>query len=659
MRRLRIAVTVLAGLCICYGATAQSRTKELKVRSVVVQGERENKLLDQAETSGPDRVDEAFKLVEQALISSIDGNDAATEARCYGVLGELFAKEGQCDLAGEYFTKCAEVHPDGGAAVVLRARLSQARCLVETKRYMEAREALDLLKQRVDGKGSEGIIIAVNALTSRILEEIGRIGDANSLLQQNIDLSLKSGYVEGEVESRAQLGANLLDSDREKGLAEVNSAWAKTEDISDEKLQYKARSGIAKKLEEKGEYEEALDYRQQLEQQASKGTTADSLDVLSNRLDLANAQRYTNANGSAIGTFQTVLADISTDSNADPRYLDLRMLALKNLSETHLEVGNTAAAKRYLEEYMRTVEMADRERRQKLEANLGLFSSLNADVQRIRLLEKDREINQKRIDLLQAQDEARTAELFSRNAIIIALVLALGLLAGLLVFRARARRKEQLATRLIELRSLRAQMNPHFIFNALNALNHYIALHDERRANQYLTDLSGLMRKVLTYSELEFIDLEDEVELLQQYLRLEHDRFQDKFDYTFTVDPSLLNVGLRVPPMLVQPFIENAVWHGLRHKEGMGHLTVEVSNAKDLVSFSVVDDGIGRTKAGEIKRGTTNGATSKGIDNARNRIALVNDAYGSRITLHIDDALPDGSGTRVRFELPKTMTHGK
>ena len=358
----------------------------------------------------------------------------------------------------------------------------------------------------------------------------------------------------------------------------------------------------------------------------------------------------------AINTLSDALSDPKLAANTnDPQLLDLRMLALKNLSETHLEAGNPQAAQKYLNDYVATLEIASAEKQRKLEANLGLFSSLTADVQRIKILEKDREINQKQIALLRTQGDLQSSQLFSRNAIILSLGALVLLLALLLVFRQRARNKERLASRLFELRSLRSQMNPHFIFNALNSVNHYIAVHDERQANRYLSDLSGLMRKVLSYSELEFIDLEDEIELLDQYLRLEHERFKDKFDFTLEVEPALRNAGLRVPPMLVQPFIENAIWHGLRHKEGMGHLRVSISQDDTSIRFAITDDGIGRRRAAELKLLNSAARPSKGIDNARNRIALVNNLYGTDIRLIVEDLSSDGTGTSVRFNIPKTL----
>lgn len=644
--------TLVLGLLLATGSMAQKEKKFSSVRTERGDQTRKERQLDAAMALGPDRVDSAFKLVEDVLLWSLEQGEAALEARCYGVLGRLFAAQDQCDLAAGYFDKCIATHPDPGAAVVVDAQLDAARCLVRVKRYLEALTSLEVLKTRVSGTPLADRVPAINEWVARILSEIGEIGKADRLLQENVDLARSVGDKEAEVVGNTQRAANLMRGDRKaEGRTLLKQAWAASDSIALKDKRLRSKREIAETMKEVGEYDDARNYRQQLQEELKGG---DSYLSLSNQLELADAQRLADDRFKAVSTFNQVLGELSVQSD-DPRYLDLRMLALKNLSQTHLEIGNVQAARRYLNDYIGAMEIADREKKRKLEANLGLFSSLNADVQRIRLLEKDREINTKRIELLQVQEEARAAELFSRNAIIGALVVALLLLVGLLVYRQRARRKEVLAARLVELRSLRSQMNPHFIFNALNAVNHYIAVHDERKSNQYLTDLSGLMRKVLTYSELEFIELEDEVELLDQYLRLEHDRFQDRFDYVFQVDERLKHVGLRVPPMLVQPFIENAIWHGLRHKQGHGTLRVELQDAGDHIAFTIADDGVGRTRAAEIQRGRAQGTRSKGISNARNRIALVNQLYRTQVRLAIEDLSPDGSGTRVHFELPKTL----
>ena len=118
---------------------------------------------------------------------------------------------------------------------------------------------------------------------------------------------------------------------------------------------------------------------------------------------------------------------------------------------------------------------------------------------------------------------------------------------------------------MLELKSLRAQMNPHFIFNSLNSVNSFISKNDDRSANKYLSQFSRLMRMVLENSKHDFVSLDSEIEILKLYLELEHLRFQDKFDYDFTIGGGVKKDEIEIPPMLIQPFIENSVWHGLRY----------------------------------------------------------------------------------------------
>ena len=536
-----------------------------------------------------------------------------------------------------------------------RIAIGWAKCLRRMNRLLQARTELESLKLVVERTASAGMVPEINNQIAGILLDIGDIARSDLVLKEN------AGYLNGtdaQVQAETKLLQGLVsfkDEKQAEGLGYIGQAWSAADSVIGPKQRYKLKSDIADKLEANGEYALTERYRTELFGTYQWQDNNDA-DRLSNQVELGQAQCRNDKPELAINTLSNALADPKLSaSTTDPQLLDLRMLALKNLSETHLGAGNPQAAQKYLNDYVATLEMVNTEKQRKLESNLGLFSSLTADVQRMKILEKDREINQKQIALLRFQGDLQASQLFSRNAIIISLVALVLLLALLLFFRQRARNKEQLASRLIELRSLRSQMNPHFIFNALNSVNHYIAVHDERQANRYLSDLSGLMRKVLSYSELEFIDLEDEIELLDQYLRLEHERFKDKFDFTLDVDPALRNAGLRVPPMLVQPFIENAIWHGLRHKEDKGHLRVSIGQDENSILFAITDDGIGRKRAGKLKLLNSAARPSKGIDNARNRIALVNNLYGTDIRLSVEDLSPDGTGTRVRFHIPKTL----
>src|SRR5258708_26049998 len=122
---------------------------------------------------------------------------------------------------------------------------------------------------------------------------------------------------------------------------------------------------------------------------------------------------------------------------------------------------------------------------------------------------------------------------------------------------------------------LRSQMNPHFIFNCLNAINRFILKDESEAASDYLTKFSRLIRMVLNNSRHSLISLDDEIEVLRLYLDMERLRFKNSFDYSIIIMNNELPAGdIYIPPLLLQPFIENAIWHGLMHKEGGGHLSV-------------------------------------------------------------------------------------
>ena len=207
---------------------------------------------------------------------------------------------------------------------------------------------------------------------------------------------------------------------------------------------------------------------------------------------------------------------------------------------------------------------------------------------------------------------------------------------------------------MLLIKSLRTQMNPHFIFNALNSVNNFIAKNDEKAANKFLSEFSKLMRKVLDYSQKDFISFEEELELNELYLKLEHFRFRDKFDYHFENKVKLATYDLEVPPMLIQPFIENAVWHGLRYKEGKGNLGVTINQVDNTLIVSIKDDGIGRENSKALKTANQKKYKSTGLENVSRRIALINETYNKNYEISVEDVNSDAkeTGTWVRIKIP-------
>jgi LytS/YehU family sensor histidine kinase len=202
-------------------------------------------------------------------------------------------------------------------------------------------------------------------------------------------------------------------------------------------------------------------------------------------------------------------------------------------------------------------------------------------------------------------------------------------------------------------------MNPHFIFNSLNSVNNFIAKNDERSANKYLSDFSKLMRAVLKNSDMNFIPLETEISTLELYLGLEHFRFNDKFDFRLEVSDDIDKNRLMVPPMLVQPYIENAIWHGLRYKEDKGLLNVRFFLEKGQLVCTVHDNGIGRKKSAELKTEHQKGYQSTGIRNTKERIEILNRLHKTALDIKISDLEMNGepTGTLVRITLPYVLTN--
>lgn len=208
----------------------------------------------------------------------------------------------------------------------------------------------------------------------------------------------------------------------------------------------------------------------------------------------------------------------------------------------------------------------------------------------------------------------------------------------------------KLANRLLALKSLRGQMNPHFIFNALNSVNQFISQQDERTANQFLSEFALLMRLVLENSQEDFIPLQKEQEILSLYLKLEHYRFRDKFDYEIKVDENVNPEAIQIPPMLIQPYIENAVWHGLRYKNEKGKLLLHFYRQNGNLVAEITDDGIGRQRSAELKTENQKKHNSTGLKNIEERLAIINKVYQSDYRVHIEDR--KDNGTQVSVYLP-------
>lgn len=229
-------------------------------------------------------------------------------------------------------------------------------------------------------------------------------------------------------------------------------------------------------------------------------------------------------------------------------------------------------------------------------------------------------------------------------------VVVLAAFTGIILYMLR---KLRIRNKKIALQSLRREMNPHFIFNSLNSINQFIANNNELEANQYLTRFSTLMRRVMENSKEDFVLFAKEVELLQHYLELEKSRFPDKFDFSLNVDEELLSdEHLFMPGMLVQPHLENAIWHGLRYSNHKGLLQLTFNRMVTGMEIIIEDNGIGIAESRRNKTINQKSHKGRGITNTMERIKILNELYHQHITCAVEDKGAPVSGVRVRLFVP-------
>lgn len=224
--------------------------------------------------------------------------------------------------------------------------------------------------------------------------------------------------------------------------------------------------------------------------------------------------------------------------------------------------------------------------------------------------------------------------------------------------KARERKKAAIRKRIGELEhtALRAQMNPHFIFNSLNSIERFYIQDRAEEANTYIADFSELIRAILDLSAKPSISLKEELRLVELYLKLESHRMRNRF--TYNIESRTHSDLLMVPPLILQPFVENAVWHGLPAlQDRVGHISILVEETDLGTAISITDNGIGRRRSAELQSQYRRKHRSSGIRITRERFELLNlESVGSAKyvleILDLEDASPPGTGTQVRLFLP-------
>ena len=206
-----------------------------------------------------------------------------------------------------------------------------------------------------------------------------------------------------------------------------------------------------------------------------------------------------------------------------------------------------------------------------------------------------------------------------------------------------------------ELLALRSQMNPHFVFNALNTVLYFIQQNDIPQSEEFLAKFSHLVRNFFEYSRKKDLSLQEELDFITHYLEIEKLRFEDKLNYTITVDENIDTENTRVPSMIIQPIVENAINHGIFHKSGNGNIRISFKEIHDTsYQITILDDGIGIKKSKELYKDSKRQLYSKSTDVLEERLKLLKDGRQWKIDYTIEDLAeinPKESGTKVTLTI--------
>lgn len=424
----------------------------------------------------------------------------------------------------------------------------------------------------------------------------------------------------GIVDSAETLGLQVLEISRE---------------LKNLKVQTQILAHLANIANRKEEYDRAIGYCEEV--LANEGKLKHDQTFASVYIYRGIALMSLERNAEAVESLEKGLMYAELENS-----LQRRELALRHLPKSYARSGQFEKA------YETMVEFTEVSDSLSGEETVRILNDLETKYETEKKEQQLREANQ--------QNQIAMLKVKQRN-IWIAVVVALGLLvAGTIFFVSRQKLlKEQQQTLENRLLSLRVQMNPHFIFNALTAVQNYmLSGKDLREATKYLSNFAKVMRAFLEYNQDEQITLDKELNALDLYVGIQKLRFNNGFEFDVEVDDELVPEEVQVPPMILQPLIENAIEHGIRNLDD-GKISLKYFLEDDYLVMEVSDNGVGRKRSAQNKRGAAE-KTSLATKITEERISLLNRKGEGAYAFEVRDKDEDGTGTVVKFKIPLRFT---
>tara|TARA_R110002050_G_scaffold179118_3_gene312444 strand:- start:94345 stop:96498 length:2154 start_codon:yes stop_codon:yes gene_type:complete len=607
--------------------------------------------LDSANFFKKTSIEKSIDFITKA-IGQLGANGNKTElAKSYTTLGEIYQYYKQYDLAINSYKdalvaeKSTKTELLLGKSYVFSGEFKNAESIFSTLVKKSGISTLDKV-QIYEGLGD-----AYKGLgnTNKSIENYNMglsLAKINSILPKITDLNSKIAdtyAADNQLEEAEMYYGNSLELSKQQTPQRAVQEKEKVADFYNKNNEYDKEITLRKKSLE--DFQELNQNSRKVPKTVNTTSTSDSISTQRIKYKIGNALLSQEKYVQAIPFLEESIKEAGDDDD-----LIVQKDATRRLSEVYEYQGDFSKAYETYQKYVAMVDTLYVRKEQEISRAARFNREIASKQSRISGLEKERELYQSKYDL------AITSEkLVERQKwLIYSLIFGMLLLGLTTYFFYRSNRQQKLANNLLALKSLRSQMNPHFIFNALNSVNNYIAKSDERSANRYLSDFSTLMRAVLENSEEDFIPLSKELELLELYTKLEHSRFSDKFDYEIKIGEHIDVAAFEIPPMLLQPYIENAIWHGLRYKDEKGFLKIDLKKKdENTIEIIITDNGIGRQKSAALKTSNQKKQKSKGMGNIKKRIDILNDMYKDKVDVFISNYQLDGTGTKVVFTLKK------
>lgn len=343
---------------------------------------------------------------------------------------------------------------------------------------------------------------------------------------------------------------------------------------------------------------------------------------------------------------------IATELNSNQDIMDLH----KNLSSVYVKLDDFQKALENHQYYVNVKDSIFTEYSSKKIAEMQAKYETEKKEQEIELLIKEQKV--KDLQLSKSKIEITNQKNLRNSSVVVftTLILILVLLFNRFKINQRKARleleKQQAET---ENRLLRSQMNPHFIYNSLYSIQGFVANNDSKNAQAYLVDFASLMRAILNNSSQSFITLEKELESLRLYMKLEQLRFDSKFSFEFKIDDTIDEEFILIPPMLIQPFIENSIIHGIMPKSGYGNILINLKEQENSLFCSIIDDGVGRAESNKQKDALFKKHKSIGMEVTRNRLQLLGEEMKIATYMEVIDLKDNYNkpiGTRVDMIIP-------